>query len=275
MAYGYRLDGSREIRLNELDPNDTGGLKKDEGLKRCQELGGELAELGDLLYFAGQNALLILLQGRDTSGKDGTIRELLTHMHVQSTRVVPFKVPNETERAHDFLWRIHRNTPPKGGVSIFNRSQYEDVLVPRVHRLVPEEVWERRYAQINHFEELLHDEGTVVVKFYLHIDKKEQEERLLDREKEQDKAWKLSVGDWKERELWDKYTSAYEDALNRCATRHAPWYVIPANHKWYRNVAVLDTLVRVLRPFQDRWHAALDEIGQKALAEIRAYREHA
>jgi len=157
-------------------------------------------------------------------------------------------------------------------MAIFNRSQYEDVLVARVHKLVPEDVWKRRYDHINHFEALLHDANTIQLKFFLHISKDEQAERLRDREKDPTKAWKLSVGDWKERELWDDYTHAYEDALNRCSAPHAPWYVVPANHKWFRNVAILEALVHTLRPYEKAWHAALDEFGEKAMAEIKAYR---
>ena len=272
MAYAHRLDGSKEIHLKDLDPNDTSGIKKEDVVQEMEALGEELAELSDLLYFAGQTGLLAVLQGLDTSGKDGSIRCLLTHMHALSTRVIPFKVPSEQELAHDFLWRVHQQVPPRGGVSVFNRSQYEDVLVARVHKLVPEEVWKRRYDHINHFEALLHDASTIQLKFFLHISKDEQEQRLRDREKDPTKAWKLSVGDWKERELWDDYSHAYEDALNRCATPHAPWYIVPANHKWFRNLAILEALVHTLRPYQKPWRAALDEFGKKAMAEIKAYR---
>jgi PPK2 family polyphosphate:nucleotide phosphotransferase len=266
------VDGSKHVRLNEIDPDDTAGLSREKGEKRLAELGAELGELEDLLFYAGQHALLIVLQGRDTSGKDGAIREILSFSNAQSVRVEPFKVPDEDEAAHDFLWRVHARTPRRGSVTIFNRSHYEDVLVVRVHGLVPEEVWRRRYDHIRHFEDLLLDSSTILLKFCLHISKKEQERRLLDREKETEKAWKLSVGDWKERELWDDYTAAYEDALNRCGTERAPWYVVPADHKWFRNVAVLERIVTALRPYRDDWLDRLAKIGSQAEAELAVYR---
>lgn len=270
--FTHRIDGTHRVRLADLPADERGGLTKEEGQERLAKLGAEWEELEDLLFYAGQHSLLIVLQGRDTSGKDGTIRSLLTYSNASSVRVESFKVPTEEELAHDFLWRVHTRTPRQGFTTIFNRSHYEDVLVVRVHNLVPKEVWERRYDHINHFEELLRDSRTLILKFYLHISKKEQEERLLDREKETEKAWKLSAGDWKEREFWDDYTAAYEDALNRCARPHAPWYVVPADHKWFRNLAVMERLVDTLRPHREEWLRALEKIGEKALAEIRAYR---
>jgi PPK2 family polyphosphate:nucleotide phosphotransferase len=273
MAYARRVDGSKKVRLRDFDTDETGKLKKEDALGRCEALGAELAELEDLLFYAGQHSLLIILQGRDTSGKDGTIRCLLDHSNAQSCRVEPFKIPNEEDLAHDFLWRIHARAPARGSVTVFNRSHYEDVLVVRVHNLVPEKVWRGRYDHINRFEELLQDSSTLIVKFYLHISKKEQEERLLAREQETEKAWKLSVGDWKERELWDDYTAAYEDVLNRCSTPRAPWYVVPADHKWFRNLAVMERIVETLRPHREEWMEALRERGEVAKAEIRAFRE--
>jgi PPK2 family polyphosphate:nucleotide phosphotransferase len=272
MPYAHLIDGSKKISLAEFDPEESGGLKREEGVAQAQALGAELAELTDLLYFSGQNGLLILLQGMDTSGKDGTIRELIAFMHVQSTRVESFKVPTELEADHDFLWRVHAKTPPRGGVVIFNRSHYEDVLAPRIHKLIPKEQWQPRYEHINRFEELLHDSGTMLLKFFLHISKKEQKERLLAREQETEKAWKLNVGDWKERELWGDYTAAYEELLNRCSARHAPWHLIPANHKWFRNVAVLEAVVKALRPRREAWLGSLKATGERAMAELKAYR---
>jgi PPK2 family polyphosphate:nucleotide phosphotransferase len=233
-----------------------------------------MTELFDLLFYAGKHSLLIVLQGRDTSGKDGTIRSLLSYSNAQSCRVIPFKVPTPEEVAHDFLWRVHQQTPGRGSIAIFNRSHYEDVLVARVHKLVPDPVWKRRYDHIDNFERLLLDADTILLKFYLHISRDEQEQRLLEREKETEKAWKLNVGDWKERELWDDYTRAYEDALNKCASPDAPWYVIPANHKWFRNLAVTEAVVTALQPYRKEWLAHLDRIGAAAKAELEAYRAH-
>jgi len=270
--YAHRVDGSRPVKLSAIDPNADGGLTKEEGVARAAALGAELAELEDLLYYAGRHSLLIVLQGRDTSGKDGTIRTILDYSNAQSAGVVSFKVPTEEELAHDFLWRVHKHTPGRGSITIFNRSHYEDVLVVRVHNLVPESVWRPRYDHIRHFERLLADSHTLILKFYLHIDRDEQEQRLLDREKETEKAWKLSVGDWKEREHWDAYTAAYEEALERCATEAAPWYVVPANRKWFRNLAVLERLVATLKPHREQWLEKLDKIGDAAKAELEAFR---
>jgi PPK2 family polyphosphate:nucleotide phosphotransferase len=200
------------------------------------------------------------------------IKKVFGPLNAQGCHVVSFKVPTEEELAHDFLWRIHRHTPRRGELVVFNRSHYEDVLVVRVHNLVPESVWRTRFDHINHFERLLTDSDTILVKFYLHLSREEQEERLLEREEEVEKAWKLSVGDWQEREYWDAYTEAYEEALERCAAPHAPWHLVPADKKWFRNLAVADALVRTLRPYRDGWRAVLAERGERekqALAEYR------
>jgi PPK2 family polyphosphate:nucleotide phosphotransferase len=273
MPYAHLVDGSKKIQLSDFDPDERGGLTKEQGLERVGSLGTELGELEDLLFYAGQQGLLVVLQGIDCSGKDGAIRNILEYCNAQSCRVEPFKVPTEQELAHDFLWRIHARAPARGSMVVFNRSHYEDVVVVRVHELVPEKVWRRRYAHINHFEELLHDSNTILLKFYLHISKKEQEERLLDREKEREKAWKLSVNDWKERERWDDYIQAYEDAINECSTPHAPWHVVPADHKWFRNLAILEAIVQALQSRREAWMEALEETGKQRLEEIRAYRE--
>lgn len=272
MHYVHTVKPGSRVRLDEIDPADTRGIDKQEAEKLNEALTADLDELEDLLFEAGQHALLIVLQGRDTSGKDGTIRHLLRSMNVQSCRVAPFKVPTPIELAHDFLWRVHAVTPGKGGVTIFNRSHYEDVLVVRVHSLVPESVWRPRYEHINNFERLLADSNTILLKFMLHISKDEQERRLLDREKEVQKAWKLNVGDWKEREFWDETTAAFDEALERCSTEYAPWHIVPADKKWFRNLAVTDTIVRTLRDYREGWLGRLEKIGQVAKAEIDAWR---
>lgn len=273
MTYLKPLDGTKKIQLHDLDPSYHAGLDKEEGEKRSAELLAELAELQELLYAASTHAVLIVLQGIDTAGKDGTIRHVFSSVSPQSCRVASFKVPTPEEAAHDFLWRIHKQTPAKGSMVIFNRSHYEDVLVVRVHKLVPETVWRARYEQINAFEQLLATNGTLILKFLLHISKEEQEQRLREREKDPTKAWKLSVADWKERELWDDYQKAFEDALNHCATPFAPWYVVPSNHKWFRNLAIAEILVETLRPLRQEWLKQLEARGKEELAQIKALRK--
>lgn len=275
MAYAKRVKTGKELRLKDVPTDDTGGLTKGEVLAKTTELGEEMAKLLELLFAARQHGLLILLQGRDTSGKDGAIRRILNFANVQSTRVVPFKVPTEQERSHDFLWRVHPYAPGKGDVTIFNRSHYEDVLVARVHDLVPKRVWKSRYDHINAFESLLVDSGTIVLKFYLHLSADEQKERLLAREAEPEKSWKLSIGDWKERELWDDYTEAYEDALNRCSPETAPWRIVPADHKWFRDLAIIDAIVTALKPYEDDWRESLRELGEQEKASLVEYRKSA
>lgn len=273
MAFVHKFDGSKKVMLAEIDPDQHDGQDRSKAEALTVKLGTEMAELFDLLFEAGKQSLLIVLQGRDTSGKDGTIRHLLMYTNAQSCRVVPFKIPSPEEMAHDFLWRIHQQTPGRGSIAIFNRSHYEDVLVVRVHNLVPESVWKERYDHIERFEEMLLDADTIVLKFYLHISKQEQERRLLEREQETEKAWKLNVGDWKEREYWDDYTRAYEDALNRCSTPRAPWNVVPANHKWFRSLAITDAIVSALRPYRRQWLEHLEQVGRAAKAELTAYRK--
>lgn len=274
MARTHLVKG--KVDLSKIDTDKDGGLKKDEGEAKIAKLLPELYELQEMMFAAGQNALLIVLQGLDTSGKEGTIGCLSKGINAHGVKVAPFKQPTEQELAHDFLWRTHAQTPAKGMISIFNRSHYEDVLVVRVHKLVPENQWKGRYEHINNFEKLLTDSDTIVLKFFLHISKEEQKVRLLDREKDAEKAWKLNVGDWKERKFWDEYIEAYEDALGKTSTDNAPWHIVPADHKWYRNLVVLEAVVDALRPYRDDWLTQLAEVGKAATAEINAYRkEHA
>lgn len=272
MPYSHFVKPGSVIDLSKIDSRADGGLTKDEGLARAASLGEELRELQDLLFAAGEKSCLIVLQGMDTSGKDGTIRYFAKYVNIQGCRVASFKQPSQEDLSHDFLWRIHSQTPSNGQMTIFNRSHYEDVLVVRVHKLVPKDVWEKRFDQINRFEKHLSENGTVIIKFFLHISKKEQEERLLEREQDRTKAWKLAVGDWKERELWDKYQEAYADAISRCSTEWAPWRVVPAGRKWYRDLAVVEAAVEALKPFRSQWLAKLDLIGSSALKDILSYR---
>jgi PPK2 family polyphosphate:nucleotide phosphotransferase len=273
MPYAHRVEPGTRVRLKEYDTRDSGGLEKEEGQARFAELNAELDALQEELHAAGTHSVLMVLQGMDTSGKDGTIRNVMVNLNPQGVRVESFKVPTDEELAHDFLWRIHKVTPGKGQFGIFNRSHYEDVLVVRVHELVPERVWKARYDHINAFEALLADSGTIVLKFFLHISKDEQEKRLHEREKEVGKAWKLSAGDWRERELWDRYQEAYEDALSLCSTQAAPWHIVPADRKWFRNLAISEVLVDTLRGCRDHWRGALEDLSRVRLAELEAYRK--
>jgi PPK2 family polyphosphate:nucleotide phosphotransferase len=272
MGYAHRFESGRRIKLEDFDPGEDAGLKRQEAEKKTAQLIGELIELQELLYAVRLQSVLVILQGRDTSGKDGTIRHVAGPLNAQGYAVASFKAPTEEELAHDFLWRIHAQTPLAGHIKIFNRSHYEDVLVVRVHKLVPEEVWRLRYEHINAFERLLADSATIILKFYLHLSKEEQKQRLLEREKNPLKAWKLSVTDWQEREYWDEYTAAYEDVLNRCSTKHAPWFIVPADKKWFRNLAVAETLRDALRLHRERWLEKLEEIEREKKKAIEAYR---
>ena len=264
------VDGQRRAGLADFDPGDTRNVDKDDGLERLDKLGEEFAELGNLLTYAGRHALLVILQGRDAAGKDGAIRKILTYSNIQNAYVAAFKVPTEEERAHDFLWRVHKVVPARGHIALFNRSHYEDVIAARVHSLVPELVWKKRFDQINAFEELLIAHDVIVLKFLLNVSKEEQLRRLLEREKDPRTAWKLNPADWRERPLWKENTEANDDVLRKCATPDAPWYVVPADKKWFRNLAILERLVLTLRPHRKAWLEHLKEVGKDALKEIRA-----
>lgn len=273
MAGAIKVTPGARVSLDDVDPADTGSATKKRAAAHFAALDSRLGELQELLYAARQHAILIVLQGLDTSGKDGTIRHVLGSVNPQGVRVESFKVPTPEEAAHDFMWRAHRVTPPLGTMTIFNRSYYEDVLVVRVHDLVPDRVWRGRYDQINAFEALLASSGTIVVKFYLHISKEEQRKRLLAREDEREKTWKLSPQDWVERRSWGEYVGAYEDALAKCSTEVAPWYVIPADHKWYRNLLIAQTLVDVLEPHAAAWRKHVAELGRDVLDEVKRERQ--
>ena len=272
MAYAQRVEVGQQISLDDIDPREDGGLKRADGEKTTARLIEELVELQELLYAVRRQSVLIVLQGRDTSGKDGTIRHVIGPLNSQSCSVTSFKAPTEEELAHDFLWRVHAHTPRQGDIKVFNRSHYEDVLVVRVHGLVSQKVWRSRYKHINDFERVLADAGTVVLKFFLHISKEEQAQRLVEREKDPVKAWKLALNDWRERDHWDKYTEAYEDALHRCSTARAPWYVVPADRKWFRNLAVAEAIRDALAPFRAGWRAELEQTGVEKIKEIEEYR---
>jgi PPK2 family polyphosphate:nucleotide phosphotransferase len=235
-----------KTKLNDIDPGDTHGWKKNDAPDELTKNLERLSVLQYLLYAEAKRSLLVVLQGIDAGGKDGTIRHVMTGMNPQGVNVTSFKVPEGEEKRHDYLWRVHNAVPEWGHIGIFNRSHYEEVLVVRVHNLVPKSVWSTRYEQINNFEKMLSDNGVRIVKFLLNISKEEQAERFHARIDDPTKNWKFSMGDIKERECWDDYIAAYDDMLRKCSTGYAPWYVIPANKKWFRNLAVsqimLDTL---------------------------------
>ncbi len=269
MQLAWKVDEGSKVKLKKYDPDAVEKhLDRTQAAAEMETLSEELGELQQLLAAAQHHSLLIVLQGMDTSGKDGTIRHVMAHVNPLGCEVRSFKGPTSRERTHDFLWRVHRVVPGQGMISILNRSHYEDVLVVRVHDLVPEKVWRRRYAAINHFEHLLCQNDTIILKFYLHISNDEQERRLLARQEEKTKAWKLSSADWAERKYWDAYQEAYGEALARCSTEEAPWYIVPANHKWYRDILVARTLVSTLRPYKQEWEAQLVARGEQELARI-------
>ncbi len=243
----FLVHPDHRIRLADRNPSYSHGHSdKHTAKKEITHYARRLRELQYQLYAENRRSLLIVLQGLDAGGKDGTIRHVLGYMNPQGCRVQAFKQPDPTEAAHDFLWRAHRATPARGEVAIFNRSHYEDVLVARVHELVPEEKWRARYVQINAFESLLVENGTHILKFFLHISPEEQLRRFGKRLDDKTRWWKISESDYSERAYWNEYQRAYEDALNRCSTPQAPWYVIPANHKWFRNLAVSRIVVETL-----------------------------
>jgi PPK2 family polyphosphate:nucleotide phosphotransferase len=239
-----------KVKLSDLDPGGTAGMKgKEEALGVIERNRLKLADLHTLLYAENKRSLLIVLQGMDASGKDGTIRHVMSGVNPQGCEVTSFKAPSAEELDHDFLWRIHKAVPPRGDIGIFNRSHYEEVLVVRVHNLVPREVWSGRYKQINRFERLLSENQVKILKFFLHISKDEQKKRLRERLADPAKNWKMNLLDLKERELWKDYMVAYEDALTQCSTALAPWFIIPADNKWFRNLAVSQIIVETLESF--------------------------
>lgn len=245
----YKVKPGSTVNLAEYDANDNQLFPdgKKASKKALEKFNNKLESLQELLYAEHKHKVLIVLQGMDTSGKDGVIRHVFDGVNPQGVKVASFKVPTPRELDHGYLWRIHQHTPGNGEIVIFNRSQYEDVLVVRVHNLVPLEVWEKRYDQINEFERILAEEGTTILKFYLHIDMDEQKGRLQARLDDPTKQWKFSVGDLKERKRWNEYIAAYEDVLSKTSTKYAPWYIIPSNRKWYRNLMIGEIMVDTLK----------------------------
>ena len=248
----YRVKSKQKIDLSKWDSNETSAFEgsKAEAREKLLELTERLEVLQEMLYAEHKQKILVVLQGMDTSGKDGVIRHVFEGVNPQGVQVASFKVPTQLELDHDYLWRVHQRVPGKGEIVIFNRSHYEDVLVVRVHELVPPEVWKHRYDQINAFEKMLAEEGVTILKFFLHISPEEQKQRLIERLQTPDKQWKFRVGDLKERSRWGEYARAYEDVLSKTSTRWAPWYIVPADRKWYRNLVISSILVRTLEKLE-------------------------
>lgn len=261
MSQPIKVPPGEKIRLADFDPRHTNGkYDKESAKQRIEENALVLADLAYRMYAEDRRALLLILQGMDASGKDGTIREVMRGLNPQACQVVSFKRPSEEELDHDFLWRIHRQIPARGNVGIFNRSHYEDVLVVRVHQLVPDKVWKGRYEAINAFERLLSEGYVRIVKCYLHLSKEEQRQRLQERLDDPKKRWKFHPGDLEERKLWDQYTEAYEDALTRCNTAEAPWHIIPADRNWYRNLLVSELLRETLESMDPKFPPAAENL---------------
>ena len=260
----YRVEPGEKIRLADIDPNETEHYKKKKDVRdelKTQRL--RIEELQARLYAENRQSLLIVLQAMDTGGKDGTIRGVFAGVNPQGCQVWSFKAPGTEELQHDFLWRYHRRTPPRGMITIFNRSHYEDVLITRVKQMITEDVWRHRYEMINEWEHMLTLNNTAIIKFFLYISKDEQKRRLESRLQDPNKHWKFSSNDIKERAFWDQYQLAFEDAINNCSTEYAPWYVVPANHKWYRNLVIARTIADTLEAMNPQYpqaEAGLDKI---------------
>jgi len=252
--------GSR-VDLAKVDPAATYGHTKARAAAELTAGAERLTDLQDRIWAEGRQKILVVLQGIDAAGKDGTVRHVMSAFNPQGCSVTPFKAPSADELGHDYLWRIHRRVPGKGEIVVFNRSHYEDVLVVRVHDIVPKDVWARRYDQLNAFEQLLTDEGTTIVKFFLYVDRDEQRARLQARLDDPTKRWKFRLGDLEERKRWADYTAAYEDMLERCSTDDAPWYVIPANRKWFRNLAVAEILADTLDDLKPRYPEPAEDLA--------------
>ena len=253
----YRAEPGERLSLSDVDPGESEHYEKKKDVAKALEAQRRrIQDLQERLYAENKQGLLVVLQAMDTGGKDGTIKHVFGGVNPQGCRISSFKAPNPEEANHDFLWRYHKSAPAKGRIGIFNRSHYEDVLVVRVKGIVPEVVWRERYGLINEFERNLTRNSIAVLKFFLHISKDEQKRRLESRLADPDKCWKFSKNDIKERAFWDDYQAAFEDAINECSTSHAPWYVVPANKKWYRNLVVARTIADTLEAMDPRFPPA-------------------
>ena len=261
----FRVRPKAKVQLSEWDPNETGDFEggKEEGLVQVEKLNGKLEELQELLYAEHKHKVLVILQAMDTGGKDGAIRRVFDGVNPVGVRVASFKAPTSEELDHDYLWRVHKQVPGSGEIVIFNRSHYEDVLIVRVHNMVPRKVWKDRYDQINEFERILVENGTTILKFYLHIDIDEQKKRLQARLDDPTKHWKFHRADLEERKHWPDYMQAYEDMLSKTCTDNAPWYIVPANRKWFRDLVISSVLVETLEGLKMKYpepEENLDEV---------------
>jgi PPK2 family polyphosphate:nucleotide phosphotransferase len=256
----YRVKPGSKVSMKEWDPNDTSEFKgsKAEGLAKNAKLNLKLEELQELMYAEHKHKLLVVLQGMDTAGKDGAIRKVFDGVNPQGVQVASFKVPTAEELDHDYLWRVHKVVPGKGEMVIFNRSHYEDVLVVRVHGMVSPQLCKERFKQITDFEKLLADNGTTILKFFLNIDLEEQKQRLQERLDDPTKTWKFNPGDLEERKLWPEYLKAYEEAIEKTSTERAPWYIVPANKKWYRDLVISTVLVNTLEKLGMKYPAPVE-----------------
>jgi len=267
MTQPLRVPLDTTVRLAEYDPGYSAEYRNKKQAKAALKANvSRMAELQEVLWAENKHSLLIVLQAMDAGGKDGTIKHVMRGVNPQGCEVTGFKVPRPEELDHDYLWRVHRAVPGRGEIGIFNRSHYEDVLIVRVHNLVPPEVWGQRYDQINAFEKLLADTGTTILKFFLYISKEEQKSRFEARLARPEKRWKFSFGDVKERELWDDYIRAYEEALTRCNTPWAPWFIVPANRKWYRNLAISQVIVETLEQLDMRFPTPKEDLSNVVIA---------
>ena len=260
----YQISNNDKFDIKKLDPNDTKLWKKDKKAAKdeLRDLRKKLIDLQRTLYAQHKHKILIVLQAMDAGGKDGTIKSIFKGVNPQGVRVAGFKVPTQEEREHDYLWRIHKRTPRNGEIVIFNRSHYEDVLVVRVHQLVPEKVWKKRYDHIIRFERLLSEEGTTILKFFLNISQEEQKERFLERIEKPEKQWKFNPNDLEERKLWEDYMQAYQDAISKTSTAYAPWFVIPANRNWYRDYVITSIIVETMENLKMHYPNPVENIEQ-------------
>ena len=276
----YCVSDSKNFKLDDFKTDDTGGLAKgakvDEALKKNIQ---KLAELQDVLYAHNKYGILVILQAMDAAGKDGAIKHIMSGLNPQGVEVTPFKVPSAEELDHDYLWRSHERLPERGGIAIFNRSYYEDVLVVKVHnllasqnlpeQLVKKDIWQDRYRQLRDYERYMHENGIVVIKFFLHISKEEQAKRLLERIDDPAKNWKFSAGDLKERQFWPQYQEAYDEMIRETSTSHAPWQIIPADHKWYSRLLISEILVQEIKKLPLKY----PELGETEKAALAGYRK--
>jgi len=263
----YKVIQGKEFNLAKFDPNDTSlwSQGKKSAKERIKDLRKQLINLQQVLWAEEKHKILIVLQAMDSGGKDGTIRSIFKGVNPQGVKVANFRIPTEEELSHDYLWRVHQHVPGKGEMVIFNRSHYEDVLVVRVHNLVPPAVWKKRYGHIRNFEKTLSDEGTVILKFFLHISKNEQKQRFIERIEVPEKQWKFNPNDLDERKRWDEYLDAYQDAIRKTSTRQALWFVIPANRNWYRDLMILEIITDSLKQLNMKYPASVEN--------IRSYRD--